>query len=191
MFEWLSMARILHVIAAVFMAAPLYMLIVVGERGAFGRRIDAAMDGYMERIVSGQPRRCYAYVAVLFFTGLALLILTGQGLAPVVTNWTVALKVVLTLAVLGIITYVHMVLQPQVNHLVASAETEDVAVKVWPLRSLRKRLAAVCLFLVLTIVLLGIRLVVPYSAATLLLFLILAAMFAWRAFRVPVPWGFG
>jgi len=94
MFEWLSMARILHVIAAVFMAAPLYMLIVVGERGAFGRRIDAAMDGYMERIVSGQPRRCYAYVAVLFFTGLALLILTGQGLAPVVTNWTVALKVV-------------------------------------------------------------------------------------------------
>src|SRR4030067_358214 len=112
MFEWLSMARILHVIAAGFLGAP-----------------------------------------------------TGRGLAPVVTNWPVALKVVLTLAVLGIITYVHMVLQPQVNHLVASAETEDVAVKVWPLRSLRKRLAAGCLFLVLTILLLGIRLRAPASPA--------------------------
>lgn len=191
MAEWFSVVRILHIIAAVFMAAPLYMLIIVGERGPFGKAIDLKMDGYMERVIASQPRRCHIYAGTLFVTGLLLLLLTGQGLRPVVSSWMVATKVVLTLVLIGIVSYVHWGIQPQITRLMARAEAEDVAGAVWPLRRRRKRLAAVCLFLVLTVVLLGVRLVSPYPLALLLAFLILAALFTWRAFRVPVPWGFG
>lgn len=188
--EWPSAVRIVHIIAAVFMAAPLYLLIVVNERARFGKAIEAQMDGYMERIVVGQPVRCYVFLGALILTGVGLLLLTGQGWEPLVRNWMVTTKVVLTLVVLALLTYVHTTIQPQIMALVARSGGEDVAARVWALRRLRKRFTATCLFLVLTIVLLGIRMVVPYSPVLLALFVILAALFAWRAFNVPVPYGF-
>lgn len=190
MSDWFSAVRIIHLVAAVFMAAPLYMLIVVNERMGFGKPIDSKMDGYMERIITRQPKRCYIYLVALFITGVAMFLILGQGLRPLVTNWMVTGKIVLALVLLGLLTYVHTVIQPQVNALVARAGTEDVAAQLWPLRRRRKRLAAICLFLVLTIVLLGVRLVVPYSAALLVIFVVLSALLAWRAFNAPVPWGF-
>lgn len=190
MSEWFSAFRIIHVLAAVFMAAPLYLLIVVNERARFGKAIEQQMDGYMEGIIHGQPYRCYAYLTALIVTGVLFFLVTGQGLAPLVRNWMVTTKVVLTFVVLGILTYVHTVIQPQIMALVARSGQEDVAGRVWALRKRRKRFTATCLFLVITIVLLGVRLVVPYSAALLVLFIVLAALFAWRAFNVPVPYGF-
>lgn len=190
MTDWSSAVRIVHIIAAVFMAAPLYLLIVVNERARFGKAIEAQMDGYMERIVVGQPVRCYMFLGALIITGVAFLLLTGQGWAPLVSNWMVTTKVILTLVVLVILTYVHTTIQPQIMALVARSGQEDVATRVWVLRRLRKRFTATCLFLVITIVLLGVRLVVPYSPGLLVLFIVLAALFAWRAFNAPVPYGF-
>jgi len=190
MSEWSSAVRIIHIVAAVFMAAPLYLLIVVNERARFGKAIEEHMDGYMEGIIHGQPIRCYMFLGALIVTGVAFLLLTGQGWGPLVSNWMIATKIVLTIVVLGILTYVHTTLQPQIMALVGRSGQEDVAARVWALRKLRKRFTATCLFLVLTIVLLGVRMVVPYSPALLALFIVLAALFAWRAFNVPVPYGF-
>jgi len=190
MTEWSSAVRIVHIVAAVFMAAPLYLLIVVNERVRFGKAIEARMDGYMERIVSGQPVRCHVFLGTLILTGVAFLLLTGQGWGPLVSNWMITTKVVLTFVVLAVLTYVHTTIQPQIMALVARSGQEDVAARVWALRKRRKRFTATCLFLVITIVLLGVRLVVPYSLALLVLFTALAALFAWRAFNVPVPYGF-
>lgn len=190
MSDWTSTVRIIHVVAAVFMAAPLYMLIVLNERGRFGRAIEPQMDGFMEGIIGGQPRRCYIYLAVLVVTGVAFFLLMGQGLAPLVSNWMVTAKMVLTAVLFGILTYVHTTIQPQINALVARSGQEDVGARVWALRRRRKRLAATCLFLVLTIVLLGVRLVVSFSPALLVVFLALALLFAWRALNAPVPFGF-
>src|SRR3990172_6108286 len=190
MTEWSSAGRIVHIVAAVFMAAPLYLLIVVNERVRFGKAIEARMDGYMERIVSGQPVRCHVFLGTLILTGVAFLLLTGQGWGPLVSNWMITTKVVLTFVVLAVLTYVHTTIQPQIMALVARSGQEDVAARVWALRKRRKRFTATCLFLVITIVLLGVRLVVPYSLALLVLFTALAALFAWRAFNVPVPYGF-
>jgi len=190
MSDWFSAVRIIHIMSAVFMAAPLYMLIVVNERTQFGKPIDPKMDGYSESIITHQPRRCYIYLGALFVTGIALFLITGQGLGPLVRNWMVATKIVLALVLLGLLTYVHTVIQPLINALVARSETEDVGAQLWPLRRRRKRLSAICLFLVVTIVLLGVRLVVPYSVPLLIVFVVLAALLAWRAFGAPVPWGF-
>ncbi|HLE77619.1 MAG TPA: hypothetical protein VJA65_04315 [bacterium] len=190
MTEWSSAVRIVHIVAAVFMAAPLYLLIVVNERVRFGKAIEARMDGYMERIVSGQPVRCHVFLGTLILTGVAFLLLTGQGWGPLVRNWMVTTKVVLTFVVLAILTYVHTTIQPQIMALVARSGQEDVTARVWALRRHRKRFTATCLFLVIIIVLLGVRLVVPYSPTLLIVFIALAALFAWRAFNVPVPYGF-
>lgn len=190
MTDWSSAVRILHVVAAIFMAAPLYLLIVVNERARFGKAIEAQMDGYMERIVVGQPVRCHVFLGTLILTGVAFLLLTGQGWEPLLRNWMVTTKVILTFVVIAILTYVHTTIQPQIMALVSRSGQEDVAARVWALRRHRKRFTATCLFLVIVIVLLGVRLVVPYSPALLALFVVLAALFAWRAFNVPVPYGF-
>lgn len=190
MSDWFSAVRIIHVLAAVFMAAPLYLLIVVNERARFGKAIEAQMDGYMEGIIHRQPIRCYVYLGALLGTGVAFFLLTGQGWAPLVRNWMVTTKVVLTFIVIGILTYVHTIIQPQIMALIARSGQEDVAARVWALRKRRKRFTATCLFLVITIVLLGVRLVVPYPVWLLVVFVILAALFAWRAFSIPIPWGF-
>lgn len=187
MSEWWNAARVIHVVAAVFMAAPLYMLILVNERARHGRAIEANMDGYMEGIVSSQPLRCYVYLAALAVTGFGFFLLAGRGLEPIIGNWMVATKVVLTLVLAGLLTYVHTGIQPQIVALLARGG-EDAA--IWALRKRRKRLTATCLFLVITIVLLGIRLVVPYSPTLLAASVALGALFAWRAFGAPVPWGF-
>lgn len=102
----------------------------------------------------------------------------------------VTAKVGLTLVVVGILTYVHTAVQPQIMALLERAGQEDVGARIWSLRKLRRRLSATCLFLVITVVLLGVRLAVPFSPAVLVVFLVLAAAFAWRAFSVPVPFGF-
>lgn len=61
MIDWLYGAiKALHVITAVFMAAPLYNLIVVNERARFGKAPVHA-GKYFERIIRGNSTRCYVF----------------------------------------------------------------------------------------------------------------------------------
>ena len=53
----------------------------------------------------------------------------------------------------------------------------------------RKRLAASCLFLVLTALVMGVRLTWGFAPWLAAVFVVLAAAFAWRAYKTPVRWG--
>ncbi len=51
---------LLHLIATLFMAAPLYALISVNERARFTVPPNYNTDRYLENLIKRQPIRCYA-----------------------------------------------------------------------------------------------------------------------------------
>ena len=56
-------------------------------------------------------------------------------------------------------------------------------------RGRRKRLAGSCLFLVLTSLIMGVRVMWGYAPWLVAVFLVAAAVFTWRVYRKPVPFG--
>lgn len=184
---------IAHVASALFMAAPLYMLIIVNERGRLGAPLGLPHDAYMENIVRTQPIRCYAYIAVLAATGVWLAVSpAGPGglLVP-----SVLVKLAVTAVLFGILTYVHFGLQPridaQLGTLAPGAPPSDEVKRVVPaLRLRRKRLSATCLFLVLIAAIFGVRLLVALSPLATAVVLAAALALAWRAYRTGVRFGY-
>lgn len=191
--DWLAFLLIAHVASALFMAAPLYMLIVVGERGRLGAPLGLPHDAYMENIVRRQPIRCYAYLTVLTITGAWLAV--AHGGAAALLGPSVLVKIVATALLFGILSYVHFSLQPRVDALVhqlapGTPAPEAVAKTLPALRLRRKRLAATCLFLVLVAALFGVRLLVSVSPLVTAIVVVLVAGFSWRAFRTGVRFGY-
>ena len=81
-----AVLRFGHFLAAVFMAAPLYALLAVNERGRFGTAIVHDRDHYMEGMIRRQPLRCFAYLGMLVVTGLLLLSALGGGPGMLTVN---------------------------------------------------------------------------------------------------------
>ena len=185
---------VLHLVAMVFMAAPLYMLIVVNERARFGVPVTFYTDRYMENVIRQQPIRCYVYLTTIFATGLALMYTDGWPVASLFLNWALLAKVVAVLVLVGLLSYVHFGLQPKIEGLLAEVTPEGpapshVGPKLTALRRTRKRLSATCLFVVLTAVAMGLRLLVGYSPFLAVALVALAALFARRAYVAPIPYG--
>ena len=85
--------KFLHIITVVFMAAPLYNLVVVNERVKFGKaHLD--VDRYFESIIRGNSIRCYVFQVTALVTGVALAIL-GGSVAALFTNWVLLAKLLL------------------------------------------------------------------------------------------------
>ena len=64
-----DLLKALHVIAVVFMAAPLYNLIVVNERVRFGKA-PLEVDQYFENIIRGNSTRCYVFQLTALVSGV-------------------------------------------------------------------------------------------------------------------------
>lgn len=189
-----ALLRFGHLLAAVFMAAPLYALLAVNERGRFGTAITHNLDNYLEGMIRRQPLRCYAYLAMLLVTGLLLLSLFLGGLGLLVESRTLAAHVIFFALLTGFLSYVHFGLQPRIDALMArvpaaGSAPEGVEPAIWTLRRRRKRLATTCLFLVIGTILLGLRVVAPFSAMLTVVLLALAVLFAWRVYRSLLPYG--
>ncbi|MBI2833022.1 MAG: hypothetical protein HYX76_01175 [Acidobacteria bacterium] len=186
-----NLLKFLHVITVVFMAAPLYNLIVVNERVSFGKA-HLHVDQYFENIIRGSSVRCYIFQLTALVTGVLLLIRGGSWLS-LFTNWVLLLKLLFLLALTGLLSVVHFSIQPQIDKLLAQAEGDTmpqaVAAGIGPLRLKRKRLASVCLFLVTTTVLLGVQVDSAFRLQTTLILVGLAALFSWRVYRTRVPYG--
>lgn len=194
MAEFMSLARFLHLLPVVFMAAPLYMLIIVNERAGFGPGIDYKLDNYMENIISKQPKRCYIFLLTVLASGLAILLWGAPGIASLVTNWVLTSKLVLFLALVSLLSYVHLGIQPRINALLAQVKpegmpAEELGPRIWALRKRRKKLSCVCLFLVISTIVLGVRLTIAFHATILALFIVLAGLFSIRCFRTLIPYG--
>ena len=150
-----------HILAVVFMAWPLYALIAVNERGRLGSPVGEWADKYMENIIKAQTIRCYVYQLTAAVTGIAIVLVRGLGLSSIITHWVLATKTVLLLALMGLLSFVHFGLQPRIDaffaQIGAGPVPPDLGAQVGPLRSRRKKLASVCLLLVITTILLVLQ----------------------------------
>ncbi len=184
--------KFLHILAVVFMSAPLYNLIVVNERVGFGRA-PFAVDRYFENIIKGAAVRCYVYQLTALGTGLLLLPLDGLPWIFLFENRVLLVKFLLLLALMGLLSMVHFRIQPAIEKLLNQVKGEEIpqeiAEGIAPFRIRRKRLAAVCLFIVIVIVLLGLQVFTMFGFPLTALLIVLAALFSWRVYRTPIRFG--
>ena len=184
--------RFLHIITAVFMAAPLYNLIVVNERLRFGKA-PYAVDRYFENLIKTKALRCFVFQATALISGILLIPLSGQPLAALFGNRILLAKLLLLLVLSALLSYVHLRIQPRIEALLARVQGSDIPAEIMqqivPWRVRRKRLAAFCLFFVITLVLLGLQVSSPFDPLLSVVLLLLAALFSWRVYKSPVPYG--
>ncbi len=181
---------LLHLVAMLFMAAPLYALLAVGERGRFTVPPNYNTDRYLENILKNQPIRCYAYLAVILVTGILLTWYKGW----IWTDWALIVKLVAFTGLVSLLSYVHFTIQPHIESILTGWKPgEEVPAEKRPTflawRGRRKRLAAICLFLVLTALIMGVRVTWGYAPWLAAVFMVAAAFFAWRVYRTPVRFG--
>ena len=193
--EWYRVVKFLHILTVVFMAAPLYNLIVVNERARFGRA-PYQVDLYFESLIRGNSTRCYVFQLTALVTGLLLLPLGGISFGTLVANWVLLAKLILLFALMGLLSIVHFGLQPRIDTLLAQVKEEagtpipqEVAGQIAPLRVRRKRLAGTCLFLVIATILLGLQVFARFNPIVTVILMGLAALFAWKVYRTPIPYG--
>ncbi len=189
--DGLDLVRFLHIITVVFMAAPLYNLIVVAERAKLGNA-HVQVDRFVENLMRGAAARCYAFQATALITGL-LLVGMQYPMSSLVENGVLFAKLLLLLGLAALLTVVSVSLQPGIDRLLAQVTgdtiPEDLGRQMGLLRLRRKRLAAVCLFVVILTVLLGLQIVTSYGLALNLLLVALAGLFAWRVYASGIPFG--
>jgi len=191
---WLEFLKFLHVLSFVFMSVPLFNLIVVNERALFGPSFIYHADRYMENIIRHGATRCFVFQTTVLVTGVLLLIFGPLGITALWTNWVVLAKALLLFTLMGLLSYVHFGLQPKIESLVANVQPdspapEGLAALLKPYRVRRKRLATVCLFLVITIIILGLQVYATFSPILTVALIALAALFAWRANKALVRFG--
>ncbi len=192
--DWRSVLLAIHLVATLFMAAPLYMLIIANERARFGLPPGYNTDRYMENIIKKQPIRCYAYLAVILATGLLLIWITGRGWSSLILDWTLAIKVLAFILLSSFLSYIHFGVQPKIETILSTVKPDgllpdEAKPKLLGLRTRRKKFSGLCLFLVLTSLLAGTRLTLGSSPLIFFVFVVLSALFAYRAYKVPLPKG--
>ncbi|HBB16272.1 MAG: hypothetical protein A3J94_09815 [Syntrophus sp. RIFOXYC2_FULL_54_9] len=184
--------RFFHILAVVFMSAPLYNLVVVHERKRLIKPT-LAVERYFENIIRGSALRCYVYQLTALITGILLIPLRGSSLSDLIMNPILLAKLILLLVLTTLLSIVYYRLQPVVDRLLSEAEgeamSESITRQIAPIRLRRTRLAAFCLFIVITIVLLGLQITAQFGFWTTALLIVLAALFSWRVYRTPIRFG--
>jgi len=183
--------KFLHILTAVFMSAPLYNLIVVNERLRFGKA-PYAVDRYFENIIKSNALRCFVFQATALVSGILLIQLSGRPLSALFSNAILLAKFLLLLLLTVLLSYVHLGIQPRIEALLDQVQAQEIpaiAGQLVPWRSRRKKLAGICLFVVITLVLLGLQVFVSFSLLLTALLMLLAAVFSWRVYKSPIPYG--
>jgi len=189
-----DLLRFIHVISFVFMSVPLFNLIVVNERAVLGSSFNYHADRYMENIIRRGAQRCFVFQGTVFVTGVLLLIFGPLGISNVWTSWIMASKTVFLLTMTGLLSYVHFKVQPKIESFIANIGPDsqvagDIVSQLKPYRVRRKRLATFCLFLVITIIILGLQVNDTFNPITTLVLIGLAGIFALRASKTLIRFG--
>jgi hypothetical protein len=184
--------KFFHIITVVFMSAPLYNLIVVNERLRFGKA-PYAVDRYFENLIKTNAIRCFVFQATAFVTGILLLPLSDQPLSTLFTNPVLLAKFSLLLVLTVLLSYVHLGIQPRIEALLVQVQGNEippeVVQQILPWRVRRKKMAGFCLFFVITLVLLGLQVFSRFDPLLTGLLVLLAALFSWRVYKSPIPYG--
>lgn len=189
----LSIVRVVHVVTAVLMAWPFYALVAVNNRARLGPPLGGRADTYMENIIKNRTIPCFIFQATAMVTGLALILLRGLGPRALTTNPALGVKFLLLLLIAGLLAYVHFTLQPAIDKLFTASNGNSVppqtATRIQTLRLRRKRIAAICLFSVLAMVVLGVRVWKPFPVWLTALLRVVIAIFTRRAYSSVTPYG--
>ena len=175
-----------HILSFVFMSIPLFNLIVVNERAMMGGTFVYTIDRYMENIIRRGATRCYVFQTSVLISGILLLVFGPLGIGALWQNWVITAKLLLLILLMGLLSYVHLGLQPKIEALMAEVRPEapaphDFSTRLKPFRARRKRLATFCLFIVITTIVLGIQVYVAFPPSWTVGLIALAALFSWRA----------
>ena len=186
--------KFFHIISFVFMSIPLFNLIVVNERALMGAKFIYGTAIYMENIIRHGAVRCYVFQISVFISGILILVFGNMGIDAILTNYFLLAKTILLFTLMGLLSYVHFSLQPKIdsffkNLAPESTVPENFLATVKPYRMLRKRLATICLFLVLTTIILGMQVYAPFSVWLNLVLIGFAGLFAWRVNKTLVLFG--
>ena len=190
--SWLSILKVFHIFSAILMAWPFYALVAVNQRGALGQPLGDRADTYIENIIKNRTVPCFIFQATALLSGLALVFLRGLGLAVLLTNAMLGLKFLLLLLIAGLLSYVHFSLQPQIDGLFASAGNPiapELGAQIGALRLRRKRIASICMFVVLTLAMFGVQVWSPFPLWLTAVLLLATAAFTWRAYQSVTPYG--
>lgn len=186
--------KLWHIVSFVFMSIPLFNLIVVNERALMGSSFNFGADTYMENIIRHGAVRCYVFQLSVLISGILLLDHGPWGIQGLWTNTILLSKTILLFTLMGLLSYVHFSLQPKIDlffkDITADTKIPDHFLSpVKPLRVLRKRLATICLFLVLTTIILGMQVYTPFTLTLNFVLIGLAGLFAWRVNKTLILLG--
>ncbi len=188
-----DLLKFLHVISFVFMTVPLFNLIVVNERALLGKAFNYYADRYMENIIKHGAYRCFVFQSTVLLTGILLLV-TGPGIEVLWSNWIVLIKTILLFALMGLLSYVHLSLQPAIEALISdinpgSEISDNLITQLKPYRVRRKWLATICLFLVITSIILGLQVYASYNPLLTISLIVLAGLFALKVNKTLIRFG--
>ncbi len=185
--------RFLHVLSFVFMTVPLFNLIVVNERALLGVSFNYYADRYMENIIKHGAYRCFVFQSTVLTTGILLLVF-GPGIEVLWLNWIVLVKTVLLFILMGLLSYVHFNLQPNIESLLSNISPssdvpEKLITQLKPYRVRRKWLATFCLFLVITSIILGLQVYERYNLLLTIILIALAGLFSLKVNKTLIRFG--
>jgi len=185
---------VVHLLSTLFMAAPFYMLIIVNERARTGMPLGYYTDRFMENIIRNNAVRCFIFQGTMLASGLWLTYITRSSFAPLFTEPALIVKWVALAILVSLLAHIHFSVQPRIETLMQQVKPdapvpEGLAPKIAALRSRRKKLSGVCLFLVLTALIMGLRATFFYNYYLAIGLIIVAAVYAWRVYRKPVSLG--
>jgi hypothetical protein len=192
MATFINILQVIHIITAILMAWPAYALVIVNQRVRLGPPLGDRADTYMENIIKNRTIPCFVFQVTVGVTGLALVLLRGFGLESLVTIPVLGLKFLLLILVMGLLGFVHLSLQPQIDALFAQAGNPvpaDIAPRIGALRLRRKRMASICMFVVLVVSMLGVQVWTPFPLWLTVLLVIVIAVFTWRVYSSVTPYG--
>ena len=184
----------LHVISFVFMSVPLFNLIVVNERASLGIPFNYYVDRYMENIIKNGAYRCFVFQSTVMISGLLLLVFGNLEFQALWTNMYVLAKVILLFILMSMLSYIHFNLQPKIELLLSnigpdSEVLEDLVSQLKPYRVRRKQMATVCLFLVITSIILGLQVYAPFTPILTVFLIGLAGLFALKVNKTLIRFG--
>lgn len=188
----IDILKVTHIITAILMAWPAYALVVVNQRVRLGPPLGDRADTYMENIIKNRVVPCFVFQVTVGVTGLALVFLRGFGLDALITIPVLGLKFLLLVVVMGLLGFVHFNLQPEIDALFAQASSPvpaDLAPRIGALRLRRKRLASICMFVVLFVSMLGVQVWAPFPLWLTALLVVAIAVFTWRVYSSVTQYG--
>lgn len=188
------LVRFFHVMSFVFMSVPLFNLIVVNERSLLGVPFNFYADRYMENIIRHGAYRCYVFQTTVLVTGLLLLLLGPFGIRALWTEWIILVKTILLFVLMGTLSYVHFTLQPRIESILSGVDADsevpgDLLGRLKPYRVRRKKMATLCLFLVITGIILGLQIREPFGPLLNVVLIVLAGLFSLNVSKTLTQFG--